>query len=144
MGSAGTGQGQVEVVIAETNHLSVSYSQSRENSFTMNIETCSDATFVQQFVKIESELAEDLENMERERESKVKFVLNPLDYAQDPHIKFLNKYLVGPRRVLFVGLNPGPWGMCQTGIPFGDVGQCKDFLQITGLTSDIISLRCFS
>ena len=48
-------------------------------------------------------------------------------------MKFLTKYLDGPRRVLFVGLNPGPWGMCQTGIPFGDVGQCKDFLNITGL-----------
>ena len=99
----------------------------------MNTETLCDTTFVQQFVNIESELAKDLVNIEHESDSKVRFVLNPLDYAQDPHIKFLNKYLVGPRRVLFVGLNPGPWGMCQTGIPFGDVGQCKNFLKVTGL-----------
>ena len=92
-----------------------------------------DTTFVQQFVNIESELAKDLVNIEHESDSKVRFVLNPLDYAQDPHIKFLKNYLVGPRRVLFVGLNPGPWGMCQTGIPFGDVGQCKNFLKVTGL-----------
>jgi len=97
----------------------------------MNIETFD--TFVQQFWNIESSLASDLVNMKRESDSKVKFVLNPMDYALDPHMKFLTKFLDGPRRVLFVGLNPGPWGMCQTGIPFGDVGQCKNFMNITGL-----------
>lgn len=132
MGSAGTEHRQVEVVIAVRRDKPPRcfLVQSSEKSFTMNTEACD--TFVQRFWNIESSLADDLVNIECESDSKVKFVLNPLEYAFDPHMKFLTKYLAGPRRVLFVGLNPGPWGMCQTGIPFGDVGQCKDFLNITG------------
>lgn len=126
----------MEVVIAERDKPPQCFLvQSSEKSFIMNTEACGSDTFAQQFWNIESSLADDLVNIEFESDSKVKFVLNPLDYAFDPHMKFLTKYLVGPRRVLFVGLNPGPWGMCQTGIPFGDVGQCKDFLNITGLIS---------
>merc|ERR1711936_687488 len=95
----------------------------------MNIETCD--IVVQRFWNIESALAEELFHLKYEN-SKVKYILNPLDYALDPHINFLKKCLSGPRRVMFVGLNPGPWGMCQTGIPFGDVDQCKHFLNVTG------------
>ena len=96
----------------------------------MNIETCD--IVVQRFWNLESALAEELFQLKYEN-SKVKYILNPLDYAQDPHINFLKKCLSGPRRVMFVGLNPGPWGMCQTGIPFGDVDQCKHLLNVTGL-----------
>ena len=31
-----------------------------------------------------------------------------------------------------VGMNPGPFGMAQTGVPFGDVAMVRDFLGITG------------
>jgi len=86
---------------------------------------------VERFLEIEHSAAVSLTSC-GETSSKVKYLLNPLDYATDPHVNFLNKYLAGPKPVLFVGLNPGPWGMCQTGIPFGEVNQCTNFLGITG------------
>ena len=86
----------------------------------------------EQLWRLEQSAAEELQHRQYDVKSKVKFILNPLDYAREPHIKFLSKYLTGPKSVLFVGLNPGPWGMCQTGLPFGEVNKCRDFLGITG------------
>ena len=60
----------------------------------------------------------------------VSCVYNPLDYAWKPHEAFLKKYGDGEGRVLLIGMNPGPWGMAQTGIPFGEVAGVRDFLGI--------------
>ena len=59
------------------------------------------------------------------------FVYNPADYARAACEQYLCKYANGKKRVLFLGMNPGPWGMAQTGIPFGEVNAVRDFLQIT-------------
>jgi len=32
--------------------------------------------------------------------------------------------------VVFAGMNPGPWGMAQTGVPFGEVGIVREWLGI--------------
>lgn len=45
-------------------------------------------------------------------------VYNPIEYAADLHCDFLQKYLNGPKPVLFVGMNPGPFGMVQTAVNF--------------------------
>ncbi|GAB6049975.1 single-stranded DNA-binding protein [Hydrogenophilus islandicus] len=57
-------------------------------------------------------------------------VYAPLTYAWRAHEVYLRRYGVGQKRVLFVGMNPGPFGMVQTGIPFGDVPSVRDWLQI--------------
>ena len=62
----------------------------------------------------------------------VTHVYNPLEYARGPHEAYLKKYGHGRRRVLLIGMNPGPFGMAQTGVPFGDVACVRDFLQIRG------------
>jgi single-strand selective monofunctional uracil DNA glycosylase len=62
----------------------------------------------------------------------VAHVYNPLRYAAKPHRLYLERYGRGPREVLLVGMNPGPWGMGQTGIPFGAVGMVRDWLGIEG------------
>ncbi len=62
----------------------------------------------------------------------VTHVLNPLEYAWDVHRRYLGRYGDGPRRVVFVGMNPGPFGMAQTGVPFGDVASVRDWLGIEG------------
>lgn len=62
--------------------------------------------------------------------SHVAWVYNPLDYAWAAHREYLRRYARGPRRVLFLGMNPGPWGMTQTGVPFGEIAIVKDWLQI--------------
>ena len=49
----------------------------------------------------------------------VEFVYNPLYYAWPAHEQFLSRYGGGKKRVLFLGMNPGPFGMAQVGVPFG-------------------------
>lgn len=58
-------------------------------------------------------------------------VYNPLEYASDPYRQYLERY-GGKPQALLVGMNPGPWGMAQTGVPFGDVGFVRDWLGIQG------------
>lgn len=60
----------------------------------------------------------------------VTHVYNPLDYAWAAHAQYLEKYGDGTKEVLFLGMNPGPWGMAQTGVPFGEVGAVRDWLGI--------------
>ena len=62
----------------------------------------------------------------------VAYVYNPLVYAWGPYESYLRRYArPGPEAVL-VGMNPGPFGMLQTGVPFGDVGMVRDWLGIDG------------
>lgn len=58
----------------------------------------------------------------------VAHVYNPLAYAWRGHAAYLDAFAAGPKRVVFLGMNPGPFGMAQTGVPFGDVEQVRDFL----------------
>src|SRR5438876_7746658 len=55
---------------------------------------------------------------------------NPLDYAWAAHELYLRTYAASPKRVLFLGMNPGPFGMAQTGIPFGEIAAVRDWLGI--------------
>ena len=57
-------------------------------------------------------------------------VYNPLDYARAGWDAYVNAYGQGPRKVLLVGMNPGPFGMAQTGVPFGDVPSVRDWMGI--------------
>ncbi len=62
--------------------------------------------------------------------SPVAYVYDPLEYAWAAHRLYLERYGEGHREVLLVGMNPGPFGMAQTGVPFGDVGMVRDWLGI--------------
>lgn len=62
----------------------------------------------------------------------VTHVYNPLRYAREPHHEYLQRYGGGPKEVLLVGMNPGPWGMAQTGVPFGEIAAVRDWLGIAG------------
>ncbi|HUF62348.1 MAG TPA: uracil-DNA glycosylase family protein [Verrucomicrobiales bacterium] len=57
-------------------------------------------------------------------------VYRPLEYAWEAHRQYLRRYAAGRKRVLFVGMNPGPFGMAQTGVPFGEVAAVRDWLGI--------------
>ena len=57
-------------------------------------------------------------------------VYNPLEYAWPAHRQYLQRFGARPGRVLLIGMNPGPWGMAQTGVPFGDVAMARDWLGI--------------
>jgi single-strand selective monofunctional uracil DNA glycosylase len=60
----------------------------------------------------------------------VTHVYNPLTYAAEPHRRYLERFGAPPREVVLVGMNPGPWGMAQTGVPFGEVSAVRDWLGI--------------
>ena len=62
----------------------------------------------------------------------VTHVYNPLEYAWAPHRAYLLRYGTGSPEILMLGMNPGPFGMAQTGVPFGDVGFVRDWLEIRG------------
>ena len=62
----------------------------------------------------------------------VAHVYNPLEYAWPAHEAYLRRYGNGPKRVVFLGMNPGPFGMVQTGVPFGEIAAVRDWLGIRG------------
>ncbi len=62
--------------------------------------------------------------------SPVSYVYNPLEYAAVPHEAYLTKYGATAKKVVFLGMNPGPFGMTQTGVPFGEIAAVRDWLGI--------------
>lgn len=62
----------------------------------------------------------------------VTHVYNPLAYARRPYDRYLERYGNRSVEVVLVGMNPGPWGMAQTGIPFGEVAAVKGWMGIEG------------
>ncbi|MGI9471302.1 MAG: uracil-DNA glycosylase family protein [Rubripirellula sp.] len=60
----------------------------------------------------------------------VTHVYNPLRYAWDAHEAYLSRVNDAGVRVLMLGMNPGPWGMAQTGVPFGEVAAARDWIGI--------------
>lgn len=58
----------------------------------------------------------------------VTHVYNPLEYARPPVSLYFEKYGTGKKRVVFLGMNPGPWGMAQTGVPFGEIEIARSWL----------------
>jgi single-strand selective monofunctional uracil DNA glycosylase len=58
-------------------------------------------------------------------------VYNPLEYAARPHEKYLELAAgSGQKKVVFLGMNPGPYGMAQTGVPFGEIPAVRDWMKI--------------
>ncbi len=62
----------------------------------------------------------------------VTHVYNPLDYAWGVHRSYLERFGEGHKRVVFIGMNPGPFGMAQIGVPFGEIASARDWLGLEG------------
>ncbi len=60
----------------------------------------------------------------------VAYVYNPLEHARRPHAEYLSRFGQGKKEAVFLGMNPGPFGMAQTGVPFGDVVMVRDWMGI--------------
>ncbi len=60
----------------------------------------------------------------------VSHVYLPLEYAAVPHEEYLKRFGAGRKKVIFLGMNPGPFGMAQTGVPFGEIAAVRDWLGI--------------
>ncbi len=61
----------------------------------------------------------------------VAHVYNPLTYAWLAHAEYLRRFGAGRKRVVFLGMNPGPFGMVQTGVPFGEIAAVRDWMKIS-------------
>jgi single-strand selective monofunctional uracil DNA glycosylase len=74
----------------------------------------------------------------RNRASELRFgdpvavVYNPLDYAWDVARAYVERFGQGPKDTLLLGMNPGPFGMGQTGVPFGEISAVRDYLGLSG------------
>ena len=60
----------------------------------------------------------------------VTHVYNPLEYARRSYEQYLKRYADTQKEIIFIGMNPGPWGMAQTGVPFGEINAVKEWLKI--------------
>lgn len=60
----------------------------------------------------------------------VSHVYNPLQYAWLPHEQYLRRFGEGKKRIVFLGMNPGPFGMVQTGVPFGEIEAVRGWMGI--------------
>ena len=61
----------------------------------------------------------------------ISHVYNPLDYAWPAVQEYFTRHGDSRRRVLLLGMNPGPWGMAQTGVPFGEVRAVREWLKLS-------------
>lgn len=90
-------------------------------------------TTIDQLVDVVRQLGQACEELHFE--SPADYVYNPLIYAWEPQEIYLRRFAqVGVAGIL-VGMNPGPYGMLQTGVPFGDIHMVKDWLHIGGAVS---------
>ncbi len=58
-------------------------------------------------------------------------IYNPLEYAWAAHEQYLRRFGGGKKHVVFLGMNPGPFGMAQTGVPFGEVAAVRDWMKLS-------------
>ncbi|KAH8388272.1 hypothetical protein KR093_002322 [Drosophila rubida] len=82
------------------------------------------------FYEIECALNKQLASLKKPKS--VNCIYNPLEYAASLHCAYLRRYLKGRKQLMFIGMNPGPNGMGQTGVPFGNVRTVRDIMQLTG------------
>ncbi|MGB0952993.1 MAG: uracil-DNA glycosylase family protein [Planctomycetota bacterium] len=81
-------------------------------------------------IEVDRELARQVDDLSFPEP--ITHVYNPLVYARRPHEKFIKKYARKGTPALLLGMNPGPWGMAQTGIPFGEIELARDWLDVAG------------
>jgi single-strand selective monofunctional uracil DNA glycosylase len=81
-------------------------------------------------IKIVSDLSTRLAKLEFS--PPVTHIYDPTSYAREPLSAFFEKFGQPPKKIVLVGMNPGPWGMLQTGVPFGEVGIVREWMGIEG------------
>jgi len=57
-------------------------------------------------------------------------VYNPHRYAWAPYEEYVTRFGASRKRVVLLGMNPGPFGMMQTGVPFGEIAAVRDWMKI--------------
>lgn len=86
-------------------------------------------------IDVSRRLCEGVDALELASE-RVVCTYNPLSYAAKNHEEYIRRYATSTGVALLVGMNPGPFGMVQTGVPFGAVSWVKDWM---GIRNDVDS-----
>nr|CAD7452538.1 unnamed protein product [Timema tahoe] len=83
-----------------------------------------------QLLAIELQLSTQMKALQYNQH--VAYIYDPVEYAYNLHSQFTRKFCQSAKKILFLGMNPGPWGMSQTGVPFGEVKVVRDWMRISG------------
>ena len=88
-----------------------------------------------ELINCAASLRDDVEKLAKkiELEGSTEIVYNPLIYAWEIHEEYLRLAGDGGAKNVLLGLNPGPHGMGQMGIPFAATSVVRDLLGITGI-----------
>jgi single-strand selective monofunctional uracil DNA glycosylase len=81
-------------------------------------------------VKVARELSQSVGSLSFELPTA--YIYNPLEYAWEIHRQYLELAGGGKKKVVFLGMNPGPYGMAQTGVPFGEIPTVRDWMGLKG------------
>ena len=81
-------------------------------------------------VKVARELSQSVGSLSFELPTA--YIYNPLEYAWEIHSQYLELAGDGKKKVVFLGMNPGPYGMAQTGVPFGEIPAVCDWMGLRG------------
>ncbi|XP_072173783.1 single-strand selective monofunctional uracil DNA glycosylase-like [Diadema setosum] len=93
-------------------------------------QSSSDGQIAEDFISLMEEMIRELDALKFG--DPVSYIYNPLVYAKETHDCYIRKYGNSKKSVLFLGMNPGPFGMAQNGVPFGETTFVKDWMEITG------------
>ncbi|KAL6265195.1 hypothetical protein P5V15_005279 [Pogonomyrmex californicus] len=115
---------------ADTSIASMQASNIEENVNTVEGTSIVSTFISDKVLSIEQELCIKLKDVTFP--SSIQYIYNPLEYASETHAMYVRKYCTGMKKILFIGMNPGPWGMSQTGVPFGEINMVRDWLKISG------------
>ena len=88
----------------------------------------SDPTIAQALIDAARELSASVESLSFA--APVTHRYNPLAYAWAAHELYLRRYGASRKKVVFIGMNPGPFGMVQCGVPFGEIAAVRDWMGI--------------
>ncbi len=83
---------------------------------------------VDAMVRAARELADGVDALDFAPPTEV--VYNPLRYAWAAHEQYLRLHARGKKQVIFLGMNPGPFGMAQCGVPFGEIALVRDWVGV--------------
>jgi len=84
-----------------------------------SIPTAVSLAVAEKFLALELQLCDVLRGIKFP--APVTHIYNPLEYAMEPHKLYVTKYCTTTKHVLFLGINPGPFGMAQTGVKFNNM-----------------------
>ena len=67
---------------------------------------------------------------------------SPLVYAVEPHCSYVCSYGDSEKPILFVGMSATPYGMAQTGVPFGNLKYVRDYLGLKSFDVKLVGVSC--